>query len=122
MIHPHSYYFATATPFIEQPSLSEKVDADICVIGGGIAGCSAALQLAERGYRVVLLEARRIGWGASGRSGGQALVGYASGQQTLVDKVGTQAARQMWGISVHAVELVRQLVERYRIDCDLHAG
>src|SRR5688500_2681593 len=68
-----SYYFATAHPSPTYPPLEGSIDADVCVIGGGIAGCSTALNLAERGYRVVLLEGRHIGWGASGRSGGQAL-------------------------------------------------
>src|SRR5688572_16173571 len=83
-----SYYTATANPAPEHPSLQGEVVADVCVIGGGIAGCSTALELAERGYRVVLLEGQRIGWGASGRSGGQAITGFASGQSKLERQVG----------------------------------
>jgi gamma-glutamylputrescine oxidase len=98
------------------------VDADVCVVGGGIAGCSTALDLAERGYRVVLLEGHRIGWGASGRSGGQAITGYACGQESLERQVGFANARRMWDISVEGLELLRERVERHSISCDLHWG
>jgi gamma-glutamylputrescine oxidase len=98
------------------------VEADVCVVGGGIAGCSTALDLAERGYRVVLLEGQRIGWGASGRSGGQAITGYACGQESLERQVGFEDARRMWDISVDGLELLRERVERHSIACDLHWG
>lgn len=95
---------------------------DVCVVGGGIAGCSAALHLAERGFRVVLLEAERIGFGASGRSGAQALVGVACGQEKLSGLVGADNARRVWDMSVEAVALQRELIARHRIDCDYVAG
>ena len=69
--HPNSYYVATAKELREYPQLSESIEADVCIIGGGFTGLLAALNLAEKGYQVVLLEACRIGWGASGRNGGQ---------------------------------------------------
>ncbi len=94
----------------------------MCVIGGGIAGCSTALHLAERGYRVALVESRRIAWGASGRSGGQAIGGYACGQQKLIDTLGIDDARKLWDISVESLALLRDRVERHAIDCDLHWG
>ena len=117
-----SYYAASANPAPTRPALEGTVDADVCVVGGGIAGCSTALHLAERGYRVVLLEGQRVGWGASGRSGGQAIVGFASGQHRLVEQVGFDAARRMWDISVEALQLLKQRVARHAIDCDLHWG
>ena len=75
MQHANSYYAATASPSPSRPALDSDLRADVCVVGAGIAGCSAALELAERGLDVVLLESRRVGWGASGRSGGQAIFG-----------------------------------------------
>jgi gamma-glutamylputrescine oxidase len=120
--HATSYYAASANPAPEYPALRGDIAADVCVIGGGIAGCSTALELAERGYKVVLLEGRRIGWGASGRSGGQAIVGFASGQSKLVSQVGLENARRMWDISLEGLRIIRERVEKYRIDCDLHWG
>ncbi|HEY8540330.1 MAG TPA: FAD-binding oxidoreductase [Steroidobacteraceae bacterium] len=117
-----SYYVATANGALNRPALSGTVRADVCVIGGGISGCSTALHLAERGYKVVLLEAEHIGWGASGRSGGQALVGFACGQEKLDALVGPDDARKLWDISVEALDLLRERVARHSIDCDLHWG
>lgn len=117
-----SYYAASANSAPEHAPLRGEVTADVCVIGGGIAGCSTALELAERGYRVVLLEGQRIGWGASGRSGGQAITGFASGQNKLVQQVGADNARRMWNISLEGLQLIRDRVAKYNIDCDLHWG
>jgi gamma-glutamylputrescine oxidase len=121
-VHIDSYYAASANPAPLHPALEGDIDVDVCVIGGGIAGCSTALHLAERGYRVALLEAQRIGWGASGRSGGQAIVGYASGQQRLVDAVGMDDARKLFDVTVEALDLLKERVQRHAIDCDLHWG
>lgn len=117
-----SYYAASANRAPEHPPLRGEVTTDVCVIGGGIAGCSTALELAERGYRVVLLEGQRIGWGASGRSGGQVITGFASGQSKLVQQVGAENARRMWNISLEGLQLIRDRVAKYNIDCDLHWG
>lgn len=120
--HVNSYFAATATPAPDHPKLTGDVEADVCVVGGGIAGCATALHLAERGFRVVLLEANRIAWGASGRNGGQAIVGYACSQDKLVAQVGRDDAKRMFDLSVEAQELIRSLVARHGIDCDLHWG
>jgi gamma-glutamylputrescine oxidase len=117
-----SYYAHSAVPMPDRPALADRVEADVCVVGGGIAGCSTALHLAERGYRVVLLESQQIGYGASGRSGGQAIAGYACGQDKLERQVGFENARRMWDISVEGLRLIRDRVERHAIDCDLHWG
>ena len=117
-----SYYAHSARPAPDRPALAGEVEADVCVIGGGIAGCSTALHLAERGYRVALLESQRIGYGASGRSGGQAIAGYACGQGKLERQVGFENARRMWDISVEGLKLIRDRVARHAIDCDLHSG
>jgi gamma-glutamylputrescine oxidase len=102
--------------------LAGDTDADVCVVGGGIAGCSAALHLAERGYRVVLLEAQDIGFGASGRSGAQAIFGAACGQDKLSQLIGAGDARRVWDMSVEALALQRSLIMRHQIDCDYVAG
>ena len=122
MQHVGSYYAASANPAPARPPLEGDVHADVCVVGGGIAGCSAALDLAARGYAVVLLEARRIGWGASGRSGGQAIFGFGASQRTIVAQVGLDAARRMWDVSVEALALLRRRVAEHAIDCDLQWG
>lgn len=118
----NSYYSATAHPRDPLPPLQGEIAADVCVVGAGISGCSVALELASRGFKVVVLERARVGDGASGRNGGQALVGYACGQEKLEAEVGFETARQMWDLSVEALALLRQRVERYRIDCDLQWG
>ena len=89
LAHVDSYYAASAHPAPDRPALAGSISCDVCVVGGGIAGCSAALHLAERGYDVVLLEEQRIGWGSSGRSGAQAIHGVAAGQANWgkMDKV-----------------------------------
>ena len=122
MDHANSYYAATAHAAPARQPQRGDVEADVCVVGGGIAGCSTALHLAERGYRVVLLEGRRIGWGASGRSGGQAIFGYAAGQDKLIAEVGREHARRLFDLSVEALDLLRDTVARHSIDCDLHWG
>ncbi len=90
----------------------------MAVLGGGIAGCSAALHLAKRGYKVALLEARQVGYGASGRSGGQTIFGLAVSQQKLEREVGRDDARRLFDLSVEALELTQSLMREYAIDCD----
>ena len=106
-----SYYAATARAPPLTPALAGKLSADVCVVGAGIAGCSAALALAERGYRVVLLEAQRIGWGASGRSGGQAIFGTAAEQRDLEQLLGIEDARRVWEVSLAGLALLRQRIQ-----------
>jgi gamma-glutamylputrescine oxidase len=120
--HIDSYYAASANPAPDSPPLVGDVAADVCVVGGGIAGCATALFLAERGYKVVLLEGNRIGFGASGRSGGQAIVGYACSQDKLIAQVGKSDAKKMFDISVESLDLMDDLIAKHRIDCDLHWG
>jgi gamma-glutamylputrescine oxidase len=119
----NSFYEASVERPPALPPLAGQVIADVCVIGGGYAGLSAALELAERGYSVVLLEAQRLGWGASGRNGGQVLVGFGtSGEHAIERQLSKEDARRAWDASVLGVELVRERIARYRIDCDYASG
>jgi gamma-glutamylputrescine oxidase len=113
-----SYYAASAHAAPDRGELESSVDCDICVVGGGIAGCSTALHLTEAGYKVVLLDEYRVGWGASGRSGAQAIHGVASGQTKLEHLIGAAAARTVWDVSIEGLALMRQLIARHQIDCD----
>ena len=120
--HIGSYYAASAHAAPARPALEASVECDVCVVGAGIAGCSTALHLARSGFSVVLLEQHRVSWGASGRSGGQALFGIAAGQAKLERLIGAADARAVWEVSVEALALMRDLINRYHIECDLTAG
>jgi gamma-glutamylputrescine oxidase len=122
-----SYYAASAGDgstgtATHREMLRGELRADVAVLGGGIAGCSAALHLAKRGFRVALLEARGVGYGASGRSGGQTIFGLAAGQQALTAKVGRDDARRLFDLSIEALDLTQSLIRDYAIDCDYHAN
>lgn len=117
----NSYYEASVTRPPPAPALEGRIDADVGVVGGGYAGLSAALELATRGYSVVLLEARRVGWGASGRNGGQAIVGYA-GQAAMERQLSSGEARHAWDISVDALQLLQERITKYGIACDYTPG
>ena len=117
-----SWYDSTAHPYARHEPLRGRYTTDICVLGAGITGLSAALELAEKGYQVSILEANRIGWGASGRSGGQIIFGYGCEQRTLEKLLGLNAARQLWAYALEGVELVRQRNAQYKIDCDYYPG
>lgn len=120
--HPDCYYAATAVDVPEFPSLSEAIRTDVCVIGGGFTGLSSALHLAEAGYEVVLLEAERVGWGASGRNGGQLGSGQRKDQDELEHLVGMEQARQLWDLAEEAKAVVKERIERHGIACDLKPG
>ncbi|MDP9011304.1 MAG: FAD-dependent oxidoreductase [Pseudomonadota bacterium] len=119
-----SYYAATAgsEQTADRSPLLGEYGADVAVLGGGIAGCSAALHLAQRGYRVAVLEARFVGYGASGRSGGQTIFGLAASQKALEAQVGRDAADRLFDLSVEALECTRELIGTYDIDCEYRAN
>lgn len=120
--YPNSYYAATANKNLDFPALEEEVQADVCVIGSGYTGLSAALHLAESGYDVTLLEAEKVGWGASGRNGGQVAQGQRIGHEELIKKVGREAADMLWDLSLDSVDLVKSLIKKHEIQCDLKSG
>jgi gamma-glutamylputrescine oxidase len=115
---PAPSYYALDDTWETRTPLRGEISADVAVLGGGIAGCSAALHLAKRGYKVALLEARRVGYGASGRSGGQTIFGLAVGQEKLEHEVGREDARRLFDLSIEALNLTQALIQEYAIDCD----
>lgn len=120
--YPDSYYAATCHPAPTPEQLVGEARCDVAILGGGLTGLSAALELAERGYRVVLLEAQQLGWGASGRNGGQVLNGYSADTSAIIDNLGLETARALITISNQAVALVKQRVAQHTIACDLTPG
>jgi gamma-glutamylputrescine oxidase len=120
--YPPSWYAATAHSPAPQPALAGDEAADICVVGAGYTGLSAALHLAERGFSVTVLEAERIGWGASGRNGGQLGTGHRKDQRSLEKMLGTEWARRLWDLGLESNALVRELIATHNIECDLKPG
>lgn len=121
-IDAKSYYQASAHPFPRQPRLAGDLDADICVIGAGFTGLSAGLELAEAGYKVVILEAREVGYGASGRNGGQICTGFSPGQQRIEAQLGKDDARKCFDIAEESKKLIVDRIAKHKIYCDLKWG
>ena len=120
--HPKSYYFASANHQTDYPVLQGEEKCDVCVIGGGVTGISSALHLTERGYHVILLEENRIGWGASGRNGGQSIFGYSCEMSKIRSLVGNDDAKKLWDLSLEALQLTKTLIRENDIQCDWADG
>jgi glycine/D-amino acid oxidase-like deaminating enzyme len=120
--HPQgNYYAATVSEVTDYPVLRGSVSADICVIGAGFTGVATALTLAERGFSVALVEANRVGWGASGRNGGQ-LINGVSGLARIRKKHGEGIADMLWDLRWRGHDIIHERVGKYGIDCDLKDG
>lgn len=120
--HVDSWYAASANRQLSFAPLAGELDADVCIIGGGYTGLSTAIHLRRRGYSVALLEANRMGWGASGRNGGHVGTGQRADQKDLEKWVGGERARVLWDLGLEAVDTVCELIADYRIDCELKHG
>lgn len=118
----HSYYATTAVRAVNHPPLQGDVSCDVAIVGGGLAGLSAAIELAERGFCVRVLEARQVGFGASGRNGGQAIHGLACDQDVIEAQVGLDSAKQVFAMTMEALELIRERCRTFDIDCDWRDG
>jgi glycine/D-amino acid oxidase-like deaminating enzyme len=120
--HARSYYAASARATTPYPKLDGDLSVDVCVIGGGFTGVNTAIELAQRGLSVVLIEARRIGWGASGRNGGQLIRGIGHEVEGFARYVGNDGVRYLQRAGIDSVELVRQRITDHNIECDLRWG
>ncbi|GLK87529.1 NAD(P)/FAD-dependent oxidoreductase [Pseudomonas turukhanskensis] len=120
--HAPSYYAATANRQLSYPALAGDVQADVCIVGGGFSGLNTAIELAERGLSVVLLEANQMGWGASGRNGGQLIRGVGHDVERFANVVGSDGVRELKLLGLEAVEIVRRRIEHFNIPCDLTWG
>jgi len=120
--YPESYYAATAIGMVDRPAVEGVVEADVCIIGGGFAGLSTALHCAEQGRSVVVLDAHRVGWGASGRNGGQAGAGQRVDQDELEPLLGLDDAREAFRIGIEAPQLVQDLAAKHSIPIGYKPG
>jgi gamma-glutamylputrescine oxidase len=118
----NSYYAATAPAAPRHAPLAGRLEVDVAVVGAGLAGLCAALELAERGFKVAVLEARQVGWGASGRNGGQAIHGLACDMAVIEAQLGQEQARRVWDMTIEAIQLLRERCARHAIDCDWRDG
>ena len=120
--HAPSWYAASANDRRLRPILQGDTAADICIIGAGFTGISAALELAERGFSVIVLEGERIGFGASGRNGGQIVNGYSRDLETIAKRYGPEKASKLAAMSLEGGNIIRDRVAKYAIQCDLVDG
>lgn len=120
--YPDSYYNATKQVPLNSKVLQETVKVDVAIIGGGFSGINTAIELAERGISVALLEAYYVGWGASGRNGGQLIRALSHDLDRFENRVGKDGVRLLEDMGFEAVDIVRARVGKYGIDCDLKMG
>ncbi|MDT0603902.1 NAD(P)/FAD-dependent oxidoreductase [Thalassotalea castellviae] len=122
IVYPDSYYAASANREVDYPALAESLTADICVVGGGYSGLATAIALQEKGYQVVLLEGAKIGYGASGRNGGQLVNSFSRDIDHIEKHYGLQTAEALGGMAFEGADCIRDLIKRYNIDCDYKQG
>lgn len=120
--HIQSYYTDTRHLHFTLPTSTQRKSADVCVIGAGFFGLSAALELAEQGKKVIVLEGARVGFGASGRNGGQAINGFEEDISDYIDAVGFETASKLWQMSLEALAIIDERITKYAIQCDWQRG
>ncbi|WOH36749.1 FAD-binding oxidoreductase [Thalassotalea fonticola] len=120
--YPDSYYAASLERNTDYPCLTEHISADICVVGGGYSGLATAITLQEKGYKVVLLEGSKIGFGASGRNGGQLVNSFSRDIDYIEKHYGKITANAMGAMAFEGADIIRDFIKRYNIDCDYKNG
>lgn len=121
--YPDSYYAATRNLELTFPALEADISADVCIVGGGFSGLATAMFLRESGLDVVLLESHRIGWGASGRNGGQVVAGYGEETEEVIARLhGSSAGHRAYELGYTTIDLLKTVIDRYNIECDLTPG
>lgn len=120
--YPGSYYAATANATPERSALTGTIDTDVCIVGAGYSGLSTGLHLAEKGYKVTIIEGARVGWGASGRNGGQIVNGLNAGLATIEKRYGPEVGMFVGKLLQEGGEIIRDRIEKYDIQCDLKKG
>ncbi|MEE4660247.1 MAG: FAD-binding oxidoreductase [Halieaceae bacterium] len=120
--HTTSYYAATASQGAPYPTLENRIKSDVVIVGGGFSGVNLAVELCERGFEVTLLEANRIGWGASGRNGGQIIGGLGHDPGKFKGAIGAEGVETIYRMGIECVDVLRERVEKYAIDCDIKWG
>ncbi|HBV39517.1 MAG TPA: FAD-binding oxidoreductase [Erwinia sp.] len=122
MEHVQSYYAATVNPHAPWPQLADDILCDVCIIGGGFTGLSSALYLTEAGYDVVVLEAAKVGFGASGRNGGQVVNSYSRDIDVIEHRYGKESAQLLGSMMFEGAAVIRDRIDRYAISCDYRPG
>lgn len=120
--HTNSYYAATANQKSDRPPLNDALDTQVCILGAGYTGISSALHLAEAGYKVIVLEAARIGFGASGRNGGQLVNSYSRDIDTIENNYGSELGSALGSMAFEGGNIIRERIEKYSINCDYKEG
>ena len=119
---PRTYYAATANPAPERPTLQGNETCDVCVVGAGFSGLSTALHLAESGLKVIIVEAVSVGFGASGRNGGQVINGYSRDFDTIYQRYGTDITNHLMQMNYEGGDIIRGWIDKYKIECDYRNG
>ena len=119
--HTNSYYAATINEPAKFPALLENIESDVCIIGAGFTGINTAINLAKKGFDVVIIESAKVGWGASGRNGGQLISGLTFSPE-LSKIMDDKAVYSVWVLGAKSADLVRERIKEYQIECDLKSG
>ncbi|NMY39735.1 FAD-binding oxidoreductase [Pseudomonas sp. WS 5013] len=120
--YPQSYYAASANPVPQRPALQGETETDVCIIGAGYTGLSTALFLLENGFKVSIVEAAKVGFGASGRNGGQIVNSYSRDIDVIERTVGPKQAQLMGQMAFEGGRIIRERIAKYDIKCDLKDG